>query len=274
LAPRAPLTLLVPLVVGALTACVAAAPERLTPHAPLAARSVTTPMPSASFEAPPPPPPPPPRSPFAYANIDPEDDFVVGPPEVRPSCEQELAAAGVAFKPATLPIHTPPKSKITCGAAQVVAYRGSGAKIAYHPSVLLTCSMALALARFETILQEEASRTFGKRVVTIHHLGTYNCREMVAYPGWISEHSYANAIDVADFVLEDGRTVDIYKQFAPKLAVGKTPAASFLRTIASRAFREETFSSVLTPYFNEHHATHFHLDLARFRSDGTQFVEP
>jgi hypothetical protein len=217
------------------------------------------------------PPPPPPRSPFAYANIDPSDDEIVGPPDVRASCEDDLAAAGIKFKHAELPVFVQKKSNITCGAPQVIMYRGSPEKIAYEPAVMLTCTMALALARFETILQDESQKTFGKRVVKIHHLGTYSCREMAAYPGWVSEHSYANAIDLADFLLEDGRTIDVLKDFKPKTALATNDKGTWLRDVAQRAYEEEVFSTVLTPFFNKFHASHFHVDLARFRSDGTTF---
>ncbi len=30
------------------------------------------------------------------------------------------------------------------------------------------------------------------------------------------------------------------------------------------------FSHVLTPFFDAHHENHFHLDLSRFRADGTR----
>lgn len=218
--------------------------------------------------------PPPPRSPFAYANIDPSDDDVVGPPEPRATCEADLSAGKITSLPQKLTPYVQPKSKITCGAPQVVTYRGSPSKITWSPSVLVTCSMALAIARFETILQEEAQRTFGKRVVHVRHLGTFVCREMAAYPGWISEHSYANAIDVAEFVLEDGTSIKIYDHFAPKQPVATTREAAFLRKVARRAYDEEVFSSVLTPFFDRHHVDHFHLDLARTRSDGAAFVKP
>jgi hypothetical protein len=214
--------------------------------------------------------PPIPRSPFAYANIDPDDDLVVAPPDVRATCEADLKTAGIVYDKATLAVHVAPKSKITCGAPQVVVYRKGPEKIAYSPSVMTTCTMALALARFETILEAQAKKTFGKRVVKIHHVGTYSCREMAAYPGWVSEHSYANAIDLVDFVLEDGRTIDVLKDFAPKTAAGTTQKATFLRAVTQRAFDEEVFSSVLTPFFDKLHANHFHLDMARFRSDGTR----
>jgi hypothetical protein len=210
---------------------------------------------------------PAPRSPFAYANIDPDDDWTVGPPDIRATCDAELAAAGISSKTASLPVH--PVKKIQCGAPQVVIYKGSPAKISYSPSVMTTCTMALALARFETIIQDEAKKIFGKRVVKIEHVGTYACREMANYKGWVSEHSYANAIDLTEFVLEDGRTISVLKHFKPQDTVASTKEGQFLRAIASRAFKEETFSTVLTPYFDKLHANHFHLDQARFRSDGT-----
>ncbi len=234
-------------------------------------RPITPPVAAASAKAEELPAPPPPRSPFAYANIDPDDDYVVGPPDVRATCDEDLAAAGIKFQPAALAVHKEKKNKFECGAPQVVTYRGSPAKIAYSPSVLVTCTMALALARLETIVQEESQRIFGKRVVKIQHIGTYNCREMAAYKGWVSEHSYANAIDLTHFVLEDGRVIEVLKDFKPKLEKPQTKEGEFLRAVARRAYDEETFSCVLTPYFDKLHANHFHIDLARFRSDGTRF---
>ena len=86
-----------------------------------------------------------------------------------------------------------------CGAPQVVIYERGPGKIVYEPSPLLTCPMALALASFERIVQEQAAAIFASAVVRIEQLGTYNCREMSAYPGWVSEHAYANAIDLCSF---------------------------------------------------------------------------
>lgn len=213
--------------------------------------------------------PPAPR-PGAYANVDPEDDLVVAPPEVRPTCEADLAAAGVKFVASALPVHVAPKSKITCGAPQVVTYvRGPG-KIAYSSSPLLTCTMALALAQWETIVQEEAQRIYGSRITRIDHLGTYSCREIAAYPGWVSEHSYANAIDIGTFTLQNGRTIEVLRDFDTSADDPKKPAGKFLRNVSRRAHDEDVFSHVLTPFFNATHKNHFHLDLSRFRSDGTR----
>ncbi len=210
------------------------------------------------------------RSPFAYANVDRTDDIIVGPPEARPSCDAELAAAHVMVEAASLPPIVRP-SGITCGAPQVVTYRESPAKITWSPTVQVTCTLALALARFETIVQEEAQRLLDTRVVHIRHFGTFDCREMVAFPGWVSQHSYANAIDVAEFELENGAKIAVLDHFAPKQPEAQTKEAAFLRGIARRAYDEEVFSSVLTPFFDRLHVDHFHLDLARTRCDGTAF---
>lgn len=208
--------------------------------------------------------------PGAFANVDPDDDFVVGPPEVIDGCEDELRRDGITFQPATLKVHEVERSKIVCGAPQVVWYvRGPGA-IAYNSTPLLTCKMALALGWFEKLVQEEAKKTFGGAVARIDHVGTYSCREIAAYPGWVSEHSYANAIDIARFVLRDGRTIEVHRDFDKGEAPPTKPAAAFLRVVSRRANDEDMFSHVLTPFFNAQHADHFHLDLARYRTDGTR----
>jgi len=213
------------------------------------------------------------KRPGSYANIDPDDDSVVGPPDVIADCDAELKKAGVTFRAATLAVHPEGKSKMLCGAPQVVTYVKGPGNIAYSSSPLLTCGMALALASFEKVLQEEANQVLHSPIVRIEHLGTYNCREMVAYPGWVSEHSYANAIDLASFTLKDGRTIDVLHDFDASPVDDPPPkkaAARFLRNVSRRANDEDVFSHVLTPFFDALHKNHFHLDLARYRADGTR----
>ena len=216
--------------------------------------------------------PAPARRPGAYANLDPDDDFIVGPPDPYADCESELTAAGVKYKPATLPVHVAgrAKAKITCGAPQVVTYLRGPGNIAYNAAPLLTCTMALALASFERILQKEAVEQLGSPVARIDQLGTYSCREIAAYPGWVSEHSYANAIDIGRFVLKNGKTVEVLRDFDTGEEPPTKSAASFLRVVSRTAFDEDVFSHVLTPFFNAQHKNHFHLDLARYRGDGTR----
>ena len=185
-----------------------------------------------------------------------------------PDCEEQLAQAGVTFRHASLPVHK--ERKLVCGAPQVVIYERGPGKIAYEPAPLLTCPMALALASFERIVQQEAARVYASAVVRVEQLGTYNCREMAAFPGWVSEHSYANAIDLARFTLRSGVTIDVERDFDKGAGPPARKAGEFLRTVSRRAFDEEVFSHVLTPFFDANHRNHFHLDLARYRGDGTR----
>jgi hypothetical protein len=215
--------------------------------------------------------PPPKRRAGGYANIDPTDDYVVGPPEPETDCEGSLRALGVTFQRASLPVHsTHTKPKIICGAPEVVTYiRGPG-KIAYNTPPLVTCGMALAIGTWERILQEEASAKLKTKVARIEQMGTYSCREVSAYPGTVSEHSYANAIDVMRFVLANGKTIEVVRDFDQSEGEPRKPSGAFLRAVSRRANDEDVFSNVLTPFFNRHHNNHFHLDLSRYRLDGTR----
>jgi hypothetical protein len=222
---------------------------------------------SAPAPAAPPPEPPPPPDP-GRADLDPQNDTTVAPPDVIADCDDRLAAAGIRTKPAALPVRHA-KGGFECGAPQVVVYRGPKDGVRWSSSPLVTCGMALALARFETILQEEAQRYFEKRVARIEHVGTYNCREMVNYD-WVSEHSYANAIDVTAFQLSNGKRISIERDFGRPANEPKNAEGRFLRALARRLYDDEVFSVVVTEFLDPLHRTHFHFDMARYRADGTR----
>jgi hypothetical protein len=118
-------------------------------------------------------------------------------------------------------------------------------------------------------MQEEAKAILGSRVRAIKQLGTYNCRRMAAYPDLVSEHSFANAIDVATFTLKNGRTVVVERDWVRAAEPAKTPAARFLRRLSRRLYDEKIFSVVLTPSYDKHHKNHLHLDGAAYTVDGT-----
>lgn len=129
--------------------------------------------------------------------------------------------------------------------------------------------MALALGRLETVLGEVSERELGSRVVKIEQGGTYNCRKMARFD-MVSEHSYANAIDLRSFRLADGRTVSVEKHFGRPGSEPRTNEGRFLHALAHRLYDDGIFSVVLTEYFDRLHRDHFHLDLARYRIDGTR----
>lgn len=202
------------------------------------------------------------------ADVDPSNDHVVAPPEPIPECEALLKAAGISYEPARLPVKKQP-SGASCGAEQVVRFRGGPEKLGWTSAPLVPCGLALALARFERIANEEAERHLEKRIKRVRQTGTYNCRRMARFD-LVSEHSYGNALDLAGFTLSDGSVVTVKDHFGDPQAEPRTKQAAFLRALARRLYDEEVFSVVLTPYWDRLHADHFHMDMARYRVDGTR----
>jgi hypothetical protein len=254
--------------------------ERTEPRALPAPRSSPAPRPAPATPAPPAPGPndsppgaaaplPPPADPGA-ADLDPDNDLTVAPPEAIDDCEPRLAKAGVLHKRAELKLRQKVRGFYTCGAPQVVSYERGPGEISYNAPPLLTCGMALALARFELLLQEDAVRALGSRIARIQHGGTYSCRKMARFSNMVSEHSYANAIDIHAFVTEKGRRLSVKTHFGRLDGEPSEVEGQFLRSVSRQAFDRGLFSVVLTPFWDKLHADHLHLDLARYRVDGTR----
>ena len=121
-----------------------------------------------------------------------------------------------------------------------------------------TCAVG---AGFELWLQQgvqpAAQQFLGARVARIEHLGAYSCRRLYGRQegGW-SEHATGNALDIAAFVLADGRRVSVARDWR-----GEDAEAAFLRRARDEACR--MFGTVLSPDYNAAHADHFHLDQAQ-----------
>jgi len=123
----------------------------------------------------------------------------------------------------------------------------------------LTCPMAAALAVWERHdLQPAAEAMLAGRVARITHFGSYACRNVNnAVSGRRSQHARANAVDIAGFVLEDGREISVLKDWG-----GEDARARFLERAHAGACRR--FASALGPDYNAAHANHFHLDMGGF----------
>jgi len=105
-------------------------------------------------------------------------------------------------------------------------------------------------------VQPAARELLGANVARIEHLGAYSCRRLYGQrEGRWSEHATGNAIDIAAFVLDDGRRISVAGSWA-----GAGPEAAFLRRARDEACR--AFGTVLSPDYNAAHADHFHLDQA------------
>jgi hypothetical protein len=208
------------------------------------------------------------------ADTDRENDFVVAPPESEPDCLAALERLGAVVEPAHLPLTQKLDGIYTCGAPEAYVFRQGPRGLRYSSRPIVTCKMALGLAHFEMAVVELSEQILSDPVTRVTHGGTYNCRKMSRFPKMVSEHSYANAIDVHGFTLKSGRTLGVKKHFGKLSATDVTKESSFLRTLANQLYDEAVFSVVLTPFFDSHHHDHFHLDQARYRVDGTRPSEP
>lgn len=168
-------------------------------------------------------------------------------------CRILLDRAGVRYTA------LPPREGEQCGYDDAVRFRPGGSRrIGLAPAdVGASCAVMAALTLWEwNVVQPAAQRHFGARVERIEHYGSFNCRRMYGRSeGSWSEHSTADAIDIAAFVLSDGTRVSIVGDWDERGA-----KAAFLRDVRDGAC--DLFATVLSPDYNEAHRDHFHLDQA------------
>ena len=139
----------------------------------------------------------------------------------------------------------------------------SGLSRARLSPVSMRCEMAARLYLWEKHeLQPIAERVLGSRVARIEHFSSYSCRKMRTSRGgssrW-SQHATANAFDIAGFVLEDGRSIRLPRDWGHK---GRK--AVFLYTVRDSLCA--SFNVTLSPDYNRLHADHFHVDMGPFLS--------
>jgi hypothetical protein len=179
----------------------------------------------------------------------------------------------VTFLPGSLPLKKNQTGKFTCGAHDAVVYQKGPTGLSISPPALMTCRMALAMVRLESLMQEVAERELGSTIRRVQQMGTYSCRKMVRFD-FVSEHSYGNAIDIGSFTLADGQTVTVKKHFGKLDAEPTDAKGRFLRALGNQAFDHDIVSVSLGPYWDTLHHDHFHFDMARYRVDGSRPQRP
>jgi len=117
-----------------------------------------------------------------------------------------------------------------------------------------TCMVAAGLELWLNRSVRPAAEELGSPVARIEHYGAYSCRRLYGRDsGPWSEHATGNAIDIAGFVLEDGRRVSVLGDWE-----GDDAEAIFLRRVRNGAC--QSFGTVLSPDYNAAHRDHLHLD--------------
>lgn len=141
-------------------------------------------------------------------------------------------------------------------------YALAGGTVRLNAASLLDCPMVPTLDGWiRDVVQPAAAARFGEPVVQINTMGTYSCRGIDGERrGKLSEHAFANAIDVGGFVLRSGRELDVKRGWSG----ADEQEAAFLHDVHGGACGP--FTTVLGPGADILHDNHIHLDLARHGS--------
>lgn len=139
-------------------------------------------------------------------------------------------------------------------AVQLSAVRGDRGEFAISNIGPVTCDTAQTFGGWARFGVDRAARqVLGSPLARIETMGSYACRN-VAGTSRRSAHSRAAAIDVAAFVLEDGRRISVENGWSGTSAKER----EFLRIVHMSACKR--FGTVLGPDYNAAHRDHFHLE--------------
>lgn len=177
----------------------------------------------------------------------------------KAACEAELAQRKIAFervdtaRGVIAPVRLAgPLSGVTFRSNLPASKRKSAVIEIYD------CRLVLALDDFAKILAKHD-------VVEVVHLSVYRpVAKKVPLKGAGRRHGGALAIDAAVFKTNDGRTLDVQKDFHGAIGAKTCPppaSASELRKIACEASEARLFNVLLTPDYNWAHRNHFHLEV-------------
>lgn len=117
---------------------------------------------------------------------------------------------------------------------------------------VVTWPLAVKLEEWvRTEIQPNAKKLFGQPITSLRVTSSYDCRLLKSGRA-LSQHAYANAIDISRLVLADGREIRVLGTWNAKGAF-----AVFLHRIGKAACG--IFPVALTPDFDILHRNHFHL---------------
>jgi hypothetical protein len=151
-----------------------------------------------------------------------------------------------------------------CGASRPFEMSAAAdGRVQLKPAAMLRCPMVPAVERWvQTVVEPAARAHLGAPIAEVKVAASYSCRPMNHVSGGrLSEHGHANALDVSQFHLADGRVVTVKSGW-----YGDARERAFLRAVHDGACQE--FTTVLGPEHDAMHRDHFHLDLARHGRDG------
>ena len=187
---------------------------------------------------------------------------VLEPPPPEPddgSCRERIGALGVVFT-----AHEAVADG-TCGAQRPLKVTALPGGLALSAPVVARCPVVEALARWGADLRSASAKHLGTQPTRLAIGGSYECRGRNHDPtAKLSEHAYANAVDVMAFGFEKHPDLPV------AAAKEGSPEGAFLAEARAKAC--EAFTTVLGPGSDAEHGNHFHLDL-RERKNGFRLCQ-
>lgn len=174
-------------------------------------------------------------------------------PEAR-QCQAELGQSGSLFAP--LPDKFYGVGCSTTNSVKLDGVGGDRNQFTVTNLGVVACPLANSFAGWARYgVDRAAQQILGSPLVRIETMGSYACRN-VAGTGRLSAHARAEAIDVAAFVLADGRRISVKSGWN-----AGQDEREFLRVIHTSACKR--FGTVLGPDYNRAHQDHFHLEYGK-----------
>jgi len=153
----------------------------------------------------------------------------------------------------------PPIHEKMCGLQSPLsleAVTANGRSVPLKAPVTTDCGMATALPGWIADVDRWLLAVENTRIETINVGTNYACRNVNnAREGSLSFHAFGDAMDVAGFTLEDGRTISVATAWPGTVEQG----SRIIRFAHDAACTH--FTTVLGPEANELHHDHLHLDL-------------
>lgn len=186
---------------------------------------------------------------IAEAPEQPKPDYDLN--EAR-QCEAALREYAASFE-----VADPIKGEGQCGWPRPLRLTSLSRDVKIRGSVQLRCEVALALARWaKEVVVPSATLHMGQKPVAVEISTSYQCRRRNnSSTGKISEHGFANGVDLMAVLFEDGKRVAV----ADRRGSSEGDRA-FQAAIRGGACAY--FTTVLGPVADANHSNHFHLDLA------------
>jgi hypothetical protein len=190
----------------------------------------------------------------AEADKPPEQAASAPPP---PSACRLTLTEEIAIAPSIPDIHGPGD----CGGEDLVRLEAvvlpDKRRVSVRPAAILRCAMASAIADWIRTDMAPLAARLGSAISDLDNFDSFECRgRNRATGGRLSEHGYANALDVRGVKLANGQSISLTDR-----TVSREVRESVLHSACAR------FSTVLGPGSDGYHEDHIHLDLIERRNN-------